>query len=133
MTDADCEAGDVCKNGSCVPAGCKTNSDCSTGQFCSNGVCVPEAGCKVDSECAAGDYCKSDGLCTPKLPTGATCGGANQCLSGVCDQSTCDGLIASGSGILCAAGPAPGSFEGMGAAISGIALAMAGLMRRRRR
>lgn len=44
--DNDCPTGEVCDNGSCVPAqtGCTGDNDCPTGQVCENGSCVDDTG-----------------------------------------------------------------------------------------
>ncbi|MBI5481607.1 MAG: hypothetical protein HY906_22310, partial [Deltaproteobacteria bacterium] len=58
----------------CAPYSC-------AGQVC-GGTCL------VDGDCRPADYC-SAGICRPKAPLGAACGGANQCLSGLCVDGVC--------------------------------------------
>jgi hypothetical protein len=142
--DGPCTSGAVCRSGACDgqdqkcgfllldgpclnDAACRTGTCDKTTQTCGGG------GCKTDDDCPTGDFCRSDGACTPKLPTGAACTAGNQCQSDACDAHKCDGIIPSGTGLLCAAQPAGGSDDGAGVVLLGLMLATAGLGLRRRR
>ena len=96
-------------------------------------TCEPTGFCSGATDCSAAEFCDSSGACAPKLPSGAACAGAGQCQSAACDQGVCDGITASGNGVLCTASSAPRSGGGDGVAMFGLALAVAGLSRRRRR
>jgi len=78
--------------------------------------------------------CNTDTMkCTaPKLPDGSACTSSDQCLNSDCYKGTCVSIIGSGNGLVCAARPA-GSSNGGTAGFFGLALALAGLARRRRR
>jgi len=116
--DGPCSNANECRSDNCVAASMN---------------CEPPGFCTGDSACSPADFCNSSGACTPKLPSGAACTGADQCQSAACDQGVCDGITASGNGVLCTASSAPRSGDGDTVAIFGLALAAAGLSRRRRR
>jgi MYXO-CTERM domain-containing protein len=103
------------------------------------GTCDPATmtcssiGCTKDTDCPAADFCKSDGTCTPKLPNGKACDASSQCQSDLCQDKVCNGLVASGNGLICAVTGGAGSSGDDGAfGVLGLMLAAAGLARRRR-
>ncbi len=85
-SDADCDSGDVCRGGRCVPESmtCTGSHECSRGYVCEAGVCVPEpqGECRTDEDCVENAYCRStaegtfcacrenyyhsDGVCLPE-------------------------------------------------------------------
>ena len=102
-TTSDCDAGDVCEDGSCVEPPCASDRDCDVGLECDLGTgdCfVPP--CRSDSDCAGaqvcdGGVCTIDADCPTCVPcdTIADCGGGDwQCASdgtgGFCTRM-CDG------------------------------------------
>jgi hypothetical protein len=134
----------VCVSGVCDPKD-KTcglaNGDgpCANANQCRDDMCDtatttcgPTATCTKDSECPTGDFC-GGGACKPQLPMGAACAGNDQCQTDSCIENVCNGTFASGNGLSCSASTAPRSGSGTGAAIFGLAFALAGLARRRRR
>jgi hypothetical protein len=73
ITDADCDAGQLCLcddfagGGSCVSAGCATDADCGAGNLCAgNAPCgyqrfecqTSSDECAVDSDCPVGQQCE---------------------------------------------------------------------------
>jgi hypothetical protein len=112
---ADCEAGQVCRDGACSPGtpACDATHACQTGFECIGGECRPSAtACQFSSECGAGYVCVNqqcvhacdathpctgssacgpDGFCHEVFPppsrcvVNADCSGANN----VCIDGTC--------------------------------------------
>lgn len=72
-----CEAG--CLEGACIRSTCQTDGDCQIGQTCENGLCIPQTGppverCSTDADCDEGEVC-SNGVCViegevPETPIG---------------------------------------------------------------
>jgi uncharacterized repeat protein (TIGR01451 family) len=144
--DGPCNDGTVCRSGACdskdkVCGYADGDGPCTSNDVCRNGHCdtatqlcgQPATMCKVDSECKTREYCATDGTCQPTKPDGQACMGDHECQSGSCHDSKCDSILASGNGVICAAGPSDRSDGGAGAALVGLVLAAAGLARRRRR
>jgi len=135
-------AATVCRSGVCDPNDGKCGLDEGSGPCGTDGACrsnrcnetkrVCGPGCTTDGDCAATEYCKSDGTCSLKRPDGDQCAGANQCQSGACNDQVCDSVLAAGNGVGCAVQPGSGSQSRSGAAAFGLALAVAGFVRRRR-
>jgi MYXO-CTERM domain-containing protein len=145
-TCSDAVGARVCKSGACdtkddtcglLPGDgpCDTDSQCrsSTCDVATH-KCAPQlpTGCTSDAQCGANDYCKA-GACTPKQPVGALCDAPNQCQSNMCESNKCDDVIASGNGLACAVQNAGSSDDDGAFAALGLAIAAAGLARRRRR
>ncbi len=155
--DADCAASQWCNapaggSGTCtakladgtplptMPVSVATCSASVGARVCQSGVCDPasdrcgSAACTKDSDCPSGDYCRSDGTCVTKVSEGGACDGSNQCVDGDCQDEVCQGLIASGNGLFCAAARVGAGSQGEGGAFGlvGLMLAAAGLARRRR-
>ncbi|MBN2497247.1 MAG: hypothetical protein JXR96_21825 [Deltaproteobacteria bacterium] len=63
-SDADCEAGRICRNGACRQE-CSGNGDCPDGQICVSGACL--TGCQSDSDCPDGEHCQG-GTCSALPP-----------------------------------------------------------------
>jgi MYXO-CTERM domain-containing protein len=138
----------TCTSGVCDPKdnNCGlANGDgpCANNAQCRNMMCDPKAmvcgpHCQTDADCNMmpdtnePQFCASDGTCKPKLPDGEMCTANNQCLNGDCAGSVCSSVIGSGNGLICAARSA-GPSGGGGAGLLGLALAAAGLARRRRK
>ncbi|HXN83419.1 MAG TPA: OmpA family protein, partial [Myxococcales bacterium] len=96
----------TCRTASCVAglatlaAACDGAGNCPALQTraCTPYVCGASAclgNCAADPDCAPGDWC-SAGVCSPRLPDGASCAGANQCtnlncVDGVCCNVACGG------------------------------------------
>jgi Matrixin len=92
QSDGDCTANQQCKTGSCVgrlPSG----DPCASDQDCAGGVCVEgaycAAGCRSDVECAEGATCTKissgkSACLSGKVPLGAPCDAANECIGGRC-------------------------------------------------
>ena len=110
---------------------------------CQSGVCDPKDNdCGLadgDGPCANSEQCRNGNCnmdtmkCTaPKLPDGSACTSSDQCINSDCDHGICVSIIGSGNGLICAARPAGSGNEGT-AGFFGLALALAGLARRRRR
>lgn len=56
-SDADCAAaGGICIGDACW---CVTNLDCDAGEKCFGGSCVPREGCESDADCDADRFCAS--------------------------------------------------------------------------
>jgi MYXO-CTERM domain-containing protein len=115
--DGPCQNSEQCRNDDCDPQSTK---------------CMPAVKCHTDADCKSSEFCDMSQGCLPKLPDGSTCSASDQCVNGDCDHSVCTSIIGSGNGLVCAAHPA-GSSGGEGAAgLLGLALAAAGVRRRRR-
>ncbi len=161
LTDADCSSSQWCNavapaigmcepklaDGTPLPTSPSSVATCDAAvgmRVCVSGVCNTTTntcgtgmppGCTSDGDCPKDDFCRSDGVCTPKFADDAPCTAADQCLSGGSDNGKCDSIIASGNGLICAVRPAVGVGGGSGTdggpLLYGMALAVAGLMRRR--
>jgi hypothetical protein len=140
--DKTCTADAMCRSNACESdkaCGWLDGHACTNDNVCRNSKCdkargvCGSAGCTKDSECPEANYCAADGSCKPKLPDGDPCAANNQCLSDACHSKICDGIVAQGNGVACAARPSERDGGGTGAAILGVMLAAAGLARRRRR
>jgi hypothetical protein len=116
---------------------CDGNTECRDG-VCNlgTGTCgESDAGtpCVGDTSCPVADFCATNGMCTPKEPLGGACTRANECQSGDCTSSVCNGIVASGNGLICSVRDA-GSSGGEGSAgMFGLLLALAGAGLARRR
>ena len=86
-----------CANGTAtLAATCAGTGSCPAPQTqacgayaCGAAACL--GNCTGDADCAPGHWC-SAGVCAPRNPPGASCGAADQCLSGFCvDGVCCDG------------------------------------------
>jgi len=102
-TDADCEAGEVCTGGVCVPdVECTTDADCEAGEFCVGGVCMAggdnscvglcggqaPGGCYCDEACFGyGDCCEDVCTACPTLPECCT----PDCTGKICGDDGCGG------------------------------------------
>lgn len=68
QSTADCAAGEVCSNGTCVrapPPQCTSSSQCAAGNVCQAGACVPPAPqCTSNAQCPVGWVCQA-GSCNP--------------------------------------------------------------------
>lgn len=82
----------TCTNRQCAPEvapQCVTNLDCDAGEVCQSGVCVPDvtgAECTYDINCEPCEVC-TGGSCTP-LPERSPCAGGT-CIAGVCEDFAC--------------------------------------------
>jgi hypothetical protein len=141
--DKTCTTDAACRNGACETSdktcgwldghACTTDAVCRTSTCdTTKGVCGAQ-GCTKDADCQTTEFCAADGACKPKLPDGDPCAANNQCQSAACHSKVCDGILAQGNGVACAARPSGSDGQGTGAVIFGVMLAMAGLARRRRR
>ena len=72
--------------------GTHTTCPAATTQDCSGAACVGNVcggGCAGnDANCVTGDFCNVN-VCTPKLGTGKTCSGNNNCALGFCVDGVC--------------------------------------------
>ncbi len=89
--------------------------------------------CHKDTDCSTDDYCGSSGVCTPKLPTGATCERESECQSGDCASGVCSTVVSSGNGLFCAVRESGSQGGGRDGGVFGLMLALAGVGRRRAR
>lgn len=105
-TNTDCPSG-MCVNHSCTM--CTGDAQCAAGNICTNGSCVP--GCSATNPCGAGQDCCSGhcenlqtdpnncGVCGTTCGAGATCCGAScKALNTVTDCGTCGNACAAGQG-----------------------------------
>ncbi|HEY3256828.1 MAG TPA: hypothetical protein VGJ91_22890, partial [Polyangiaceae bacterium] len=72
------------------------------------------------------------GACAERLPVGDACSANNQCKTHDCSNRVCTGLVASGSGVACAARRVGGSGSDGGAALIVALIGGAAFARRRR-
>jgi hypothetical protein len=89
-SDADCEAGSYCNNGTCASKG-GPGAACSDGHTCASGHCADGVCCNSDctGQCAACNLPSSTGTCTAVV--GTPVGGRSACAGiGTC-AGTCDG------------------------------------------
>ncbi|MCA9562184.1 MAG: hypothetical protein KC561_01785, partial [Myxococcales bacterium] len=120
-TNADCQGGELCRDGGCFPAcglgqtcaeplahchpeqdvcvQCLGNADCGTGQQCSSGLCV--ASCERSSECSDGRVCDVEAArCVdPVCVEDAECGGGQLCLGSLCVDH--DSVVCTPGSTLC--------------------------------
>jgi Cys-rich repeat protein len=122
QSTADCAAGEVCSNGTCVrapPPQCTSSAQCAAGNVCQAGVCVPvsQPACVADSDCAANQIC-AGGQCVTLTPppvcqSSADCARGEQCQGGACVPVTppqCTSSAQCPGGWVCQAGQCtPGS------------------------
>jgi len=119
-TDGFCDGGGACRlyasGTACAPASCTGATytpartcngtgtcQATTPQSCGAYVCDTSSckiGCTADTDCVAPNVCVN-GACGKK-PTGRTCGGASECLSGFCEQGTCCATACTGTCKSCA-------------------------------
>lgn len=90
-SDAQCDLGTTCVNGTCEVIKCTTSVDCIGSQACISGFCI-EKNCSSNSDCTeTGEAC-SNGVCVPYgqvCNTSTDCNnGAMQCIGGKCSQCT---------------------------------------------
>jgi hypothetical protein len=96
--NADCQPGNLCTAGQCVP-GCNQDPDCPDGNVCSGGSCIP--GCNDGGDCAFGEACVA-GKCVASCDTPSDCANPGErCLAGLC-QPGCDEPTDCGTGFYCA-------------------------------
>jgi hypothetical protein len=93
VADSQCEGGNICDDGVCVPPETPCDVSCPSGEECVEGVCEPGGNpCLEDSECAGGEVCV-DGHCHEGEPP---------CQGEDCDDCTWDQDCAGGE--ICVAG-----------------------------
>jgi hypothetical protein len=94
LTPSACNGTGMCVAG--TPAACAANLTCASSSACNLSCGALVTG---DTNCVAGYYCDGVGMgaCQAKLGAGATCGGADQCTSGVCNGNCCTGSCAGGA------------------------------------
>lgn len=66
--NADCNSGEICQNGICVPEPpeCENDSDCGNDELCQKGECIPEPPeCVNDNDCGDNEQCQSGGCICP--------------------------------------------------------------------
>jgi hypothetical protein len=76
-----CEA-DAPTGGGYTASGCQSSADCGAGYICDNGTCLPQGGygCQSDSDCGYGETCDSDGNCISNpTTTSGGCSNDNDC------------------------------------------------------
>lgn len=84
--DAQCPAGQLCKDNACGPHGCGTSKDCPPGQKCAQDKCVPECTeANAGQDCGAGRKCFS-GRCAAEEEclADADCGKGRACVQQRC-------------------------------------------------
>lgn len=85
--DAQCKAGEVCKNSGCVPRPeCEATKDCPGGKKCAQGQCVAEcAEATAEQDCGKGRKCNA-GRCAAEeeCVADADCSSGKACVSGRC-------------------------------------------------
>jgi hypothetical protein len=129
-TDADCTAGNTCKNGSCgknpIGASCAANTDCNSG-FCAEGVCCATACAGNCMSCAIGG---SMGACT-NVPAGqdplAQCAPSSSSVCGT--DGFCDGAgecRLAVSGTVCGTDACTGGTETLAGRCDGVGDCVAG-------
>jgi hypothetical protein len=90
LTSTSCDGSGTCGNDGGRP--CAGNLVCANATSC-------KTSCSADADCQVGHYCAAGGACVLRGQPGATCGGPDQCASGVCGVS--------GTGHCCAAPCSP--------------------------
>jgi Cellulose binding domain len=105
-------SGTACAPGSCAgttyspPSACNGTGLCQApaSQSCGAYVCGTGGAClttcSTSSDCAAPNICNA-GICSKK-PLGAVCGGAAECVSGLCQQGVCCSSSCTGTCRSCA-------------------------------
>ena len=83
--NAECGTGRVCRNGSCVTAGCTDATvDCPTGQECDTAtdlcvdIPVTPGECTYNTDCESDEVCV-DGVCFDGCTSDTTCGDGRYC------------------------------------------------------
>ena len=83
--DEDCkEHTQVCISGSCRQ--CRDDAQCPAGQVCKDNACAAKAQCTSSKQCAAGEKCAQD-KCVPECAAATAeqdCGAGRKCFSGRC-------------------------------------------------
>ncbi len=100
--DADCGAGERCRDGVCQQVECQQSGDCPSGQYCVEGFCIDSQPCASDADCAEPTpVCDPDtGRCVACAPDcsgrccgpdgcGGTCPDECAQTGQTCDQETC--------------------------------------------
>jgi hypothetical protein len=106
IIDGDCDAGEVCTDGTCVPdVECNMDSDCDdenqcTANTCADGTCVypsldPDVSCDQDG----GSFCDGDGNCV-ECNNALQCPGGGECKVPACESNAC-GLADAPDGTAC--------------------------------
>ncbi len=90
VSNAQCEAGQVCLPKGVCAAACESDQGCGGDQFCSAAkACIAQGSCAIDADCAShgGDsVCWPDGSCHPPCVKGS-CGEGMACLDRRCTPS----------------------------------------------
>lgn len=111
VKNEDCQAGDWCKQGLCLPRSevnlCPTgqSTSCPQGERCNTitTVCEEDLGCSTNDDCSGGEVCNTGSRrCVPRCTpdTQATvCGAGERCVNERCVQ--CTQASECGVGLLC--------------------------------
>lgn len=83
--DDDCDEGEECDNGTCVPEDeCEDDDDCDDEEMCVSGECVPEEGeCSDEDDCQYWEDC-IDNECLKKCSHDWQCPHDEECDDGHC-------------------------------------------------
>lgn len=115
--DAQCEGGQVCNDGACVPAReqrvnyCRDDMDCPPEALCKDNLCEVPMACESDAQCAPSETCddkecvplsrcRTDDACSENAICDNTqcvrlpdCGADDECPDGAaCDEGVCQRL-----------------------------------------
>jgi len=129
--DSDCDPGEVCSGGTCMPGGmgadlgapCGDSSECAS-NLCLNGACSstcnfadPTGSCPGGFYCDAGNGSCDEGFCVSGSPgvgvLSAPCSSDTECASAVCENGRCsqycipDGSLGCPAGYACQVGTLP--------------------------
>ncbi len=82
QSDAECDQGEICARGACVPGvtTCSSQDPCPIGLSCCGGICSHEACCEADRDCEGG-YCDGGACQDGDRPA---CSSEQPCSSGRC-------------------------------------------------